>query len=95
MKEESHELENHKQGRNVVIAEEQGPFDVSPPPIDANGVSQQPRESTFIVLVDTYAISCSIVTVVAEGSLIAFQTLASTTLCGIIHPIVGGQPYIY
>ncbi|KAI3772148.1 hypothetical protein L6452_03324 [Arctium lappa] len=29
-----------------------------------------------------------------EGSLTAAQTLASTTLCGIIHAIVGGQPLL-
>jgi len=30
----------------------------------------------------------------AEGVLTAVQTLASTTFCGIIHSIIGGQPLL-
>lgn len=30
----------------------------------------------------------------AEGVLTAVQTLASTSLCGIIHSIIGGQPLL-
>ena len=32
--------------------------------------------------------------VLADGTLTAVQTLASTALCGVIHSIVGGQPLL-
>ncbi|KAI3808986.1 hypothetical protein L1987_24950 [Smallanthus sonchifolius] len=73
-------VHHHRTLEPVVIAKEQGPFDVSPPPFDVDDVSQQPRESTFIVPVDTYVISCSIVTVVAVQTLASQHFVALSTL---------------
>ena len=34
------------------------------------------------------------VSFIADGTLTAVQTLASTALCGVVHSIVGGQPLL-